>query len=213
MKDEVTNWNYYYKREKSIFSILAQAIQRKYIISGFDRINQHGCFRVVELGGANSCLFETIYKIFMCREYKVIDISDIGLAKFKSLYKKNRDCTIRTEMRDLLKPSEIDEEFDLACSLGLIEHFDSEGTEKIIESHFRYTKSGGYVLITFPTPTLQYRCVRRAMELMHVWQFWDERPLLNVEVEPLFEQYGTVIYKKLMRGMPLTQMLYIIKKR
>lgn len=212
MRKDKTNWNNYYEHNKSIFSVFAQSIQRKYVISNLLRYcNQEG-LRVVELGGANSCLFEPLYESLKCIEYKVVDNSISGLDKFKTKY-NGTECKIVIENQNLLDNLSIDDNYDLSCSLGLIEHFDSVGTKDIIQSHFKYVRSGGYVLISFPTPTFQYRFIRFIMEKLGVWQFWDERPLHTAEVEPIFEEYGTIRYKILMRKMPLTQMLYIIQKK
>jgi len=51
-----------------------------------------------------------------------------------------------------------------------------------VQAHLDAAKLGGYILITFPTPTLLYRIIRKAAEILGVWKFHDERPLKAAEV-------------------------------
>lgn len=210
IRDDKTNWNKYYQK-KSVFSSFAQSIQRKYILAIIERhIDKKNIKRVVELGGADSCLFDTIKREFELQAFAIADNSYVGLQNFKEAH---RDEKMQIELHncDLLNGINIGQ-YDISYSLGLIEHFDVKNTARVIKSHFDCVKENGYVLITFPTPTKQYKIVRKFMEIIRVWQFWDERPLRCEEVEAEICKYGSVVKKQLMRRMPLTQMLYLIKK-
>ena len=208
--EEQTNWNQYYQK-KSVFSVLAQSIQRKYIVSMIGcHVDKSSVKTVVELGGADSCLYDKIKKEFDLKAFAVADNSEVGLENFRKSHVEE-DIRIELHNCDLLKGIDIGE-YDISYSLGLIEHFDVHNTAMVIKSHFDCVKEDGWVLITFPTPTKQYKFVRKFMEIIKVWQFWDERPLECEEVENEINKYGHVVQKQLMRKMPLTQMLYLIKK-
>lgn len=215
MKKTSTDWNNYYNK-RSRFSLLAQKVQRKYILNSIKaNINTDKIHSVTELGGADSCFFEYVMKLFgRIAVFQVVDCSEVGLHKFKQKYGTEfHGVKINAIKADVLDKAEIvEEKSDFVYSFGLIEHFDVAGTMKVIQKHFECASDGGYVLITFPTPTLQYRAVRKLMEVMGVWQFWDERPLRYDEFETAVVGVGKIVEKKLMRKMPLTQMMYLMQK-
>ncbi len=211
MKDK-TNWNHYYKK-KSIVSTYAQGIQRKYILAMLKKnVKMKKIKNIVELGGADSCFYETAKKIFPLKSFCIIDNSIVGLENFKKLH-QGEGVEIKLSNCDLLNDKVEIEKADLCYSLGLIEHFNKKNTAKVIGAHFDCVQPNGYTMISFPTPTFKYRTVRRIMEILGVWQFWDERPLLCGEVEKVIKNYGVIVDKCLMKRMPLTQMLYLIKKK
>ena len=211
MKDK-TNWNNYYKK-KSIVSTYAQSIQRKYILMMLKKnVELKKIKSAVELGGADSCFYETAKRIFPLKSFCIVDNSVVGLKNFKKLH-QNEGIEIKLSDCDLLNGKVEIEKADFCYSLGLIEHFDKKNTAKVIRAHFDCVQTNGYIMISFPTPTFKYRLVRKTMEILRVWQFWDERPLLCNEVEKVIENYGIIIDKCLMKKMPLTQMLYLMKKK
>lgn len=101
------------------------------------------------------------------------------------------------------------EKADIVFSTGLIEHFDPAGTQIVIKNHFHLAKPNGIVLLTFPTPTTKYRFTRKAMEIVHMWKFYDERPLDVNEVINAAAPFGVLQKSFLMRKMPLTQQMLI----
>lgn len=213
-KETVTNWNEYYSKKKSRISNVAQDRQWNYIKNKLEEVVGNKIETVVECGGGNSCIFERLVEEFGVKKYTIIDNSKKGCDRFLENYSRGgvqKYYEVYAKCKDLLADEET-EDSDLVLSLGVIEHFDKKGTEKVIKKHFDYTKSG-YVLITFPTPTRQYRFIRRCMEILGLWQFWDERPLTCEEVEKVLNAYGKIEACVLMKRMPLTQMLYIVKKR
>jgi cyclopropane fatty-acyl-phospholipid synthase-like methyltransferase len=102
---------------------------------------------------------------------------------------------------------------DVVFSVGLIEHFNKEGTRKAVEAHFELVKDGGTVILFFPTPTLLYGFTRFLAELFRLWIFHDERPLRNEEVESYIEKYGTVIHRETIWPIFLTQSVLVVRKK
>ncbi len=216
MKKSRTDWNQYYKK-RSRFSVWAQGIQRKYILSSLvANINTDVIHSAAELGGADSCFFEYIMEIFgRLSVFRVVDFSEVGLHNFREKYGTDyHGVRMNAIKADLLAENTgtVGERSDFVYSLGLVEHFDAAGTSEVIRKHFEFVNEKGYVLITFPTPTLKYRIVRKFMEVTGTWQFWDERPLRCKEFEAAIGGLGGIIEKRLMKKMPLTQMMYLIQK-
>ena len=104
------------------------------------------------------------------------------------------------------------ENFDLVFSIGLIEHFDKSGTAKAIASHFQLCKPKGMVLITFPTPTLLYKLIRRMAEFARIWRFYDERPLNFEEVITECSKFGIKKHNSILWAIGLTQGYVVFEK-
>lgn len=102
--------------------------------------------------------------------------------------------------------------YDFVYSVGLVEHFRGENIKKLIAAHFNACKDGGIVLISVPTPTVQYRIIRKIMETLRAWDFPDEKPLRYEEIAPTMEKYGEILACKVNRKLPLTQLLLVARK-
>jgi hypothetical protein len=173
-------------------------------------LSERSSLRFAEWGGGNSCFFDAIFSEFTPEAYTVFDNNPLGLESFITKY-QNTEYNINALNADVLN-CDIEKTFDVVFSVGLIEHFDKINTRKAIETHFQATDKGGLVVIGFPTPTQNYLFTRRLMEALGLWKFYDERPLHPTEVEPVFEEHGIILAKKMLSKMPLTQMLYAIRK-
>lgn len=206
-----TDWDSYYKKRSLVSSSTQKITQKqicKYIKKYMDLPIE---LKILELGGANSCFFDYIVHVFAPKKYAIIDNSQYGLDKFKENCKQN-SCDILLINEDILKIDKTTEKFDFTYSIGLIEHFDVENTKKVMEAHFKYTENNGIVLVSFPTPTLQYRFIRKIMEILGVWKFYDERPLKKEEILPILAANGDILEVVLIRRLPLTQMMCVIRK-
>src|SRR5450759_5362735 len=115
---------------------------------------------VAELGGANSCFLDALKQTLDIREYHIVDTNQYGLQLLRD--RCSDDGSIVLHARDAmhlppLPPS------DLVFSVGLIEHFECEGTCQVVQAHFEPLRPGGIAIITYPTPTWLYRVTRRAL--------------------------------------------------
>jgi SAM-dependent methyltransferase len=154
---------------------------------------------IVELGGANSCFYDAIARAMTPSEYVIVDNNTIGLERFK----RGRDVAgfaraesnvrlVEADLNTSEPPGGLAESADICFSVGLIEHFDRRGTERVVRQHFSVTKPGGLVVITFPTPTSVYRASRFVSESLGLWIFHDERPLEFAEVISTVSAHGRV---------------------
>ena len=158
--------------------------------------------RVAELGGGNSFIAEDIITMFGVREYHVVDSNPRSLQLLSE--RLGKFSCVTSKLGDV---TELEGEcnFDIVFSIGLIEHFSREKSKLAIRSHFRMCKPGGIVIITFPTPTVIYRTIRRVAELFGVWKFFDERPLRFREVLAGAGDNGQLIHKSILWSIGLTQ--------
>lgn len=123
------------------------------------------------------------------------------------------EASVRLINADLLQPVGLPDAGDITYSVGLVEHFDVVGTDEVIARHFEITRSGGLVLITFPTPTWLYRSVRRVIEWLGLWGFPDERPLGFDEVRAAMVKHGDVVFETINWPLMLTQGVIVARKR
>lgn len=195
-----TDWNNYYKERKKNNSKIILAITRNTrkitdnIIINMLKKTKLNINSIIELGGADSCFYETLRKEFNNCDYTVIDNSKVGIDIFNEKYKDDKTKAI---YQDILLENIIDLKSDLVFSAGLIEHFNIDDTSKMIQKHFHFCNDNGLVLITFPTHTILYRILRKISEIIGIWKFPDERPLKKQEVLSECKKYGNVLEVKL----------------
>ena len=101
---------------------------------------------------------------------------------------------------------------DLVFSVGLIEHFDREGTRQAVAAHFDLLKPGGIAVIGFPTPTPLYRLAWMAAELAGAWILHDERPLRLDEVAAAAGPHARLLSHRILWPIVFTQCLAVWRK-
>lgn len=201
-----TDWTEYYSKSKSVFSTLTQKITLKELSKYINRYAGSE-LNIMELGGGNSCFAEKLMKKVDISSYSIIDNYAVAIEKFREMKLPGN-----AYMADLTKGNiadDIGQKFDVVYSVGLIEHFRGEMIEKIIDAHFQLCKRGGLVIICVPTPTLQYRIVRKGMELLGKWGFPDEKPLKDDDLDIIMKSYGNILEEKINYKLPLTQLMYV----
>lgn len=209
-KTKKTNWDVYYGKTYKITSFTRKTTERL-LLKLFRTYGENiETKKIVELGGANSCFYDAIKSKISPRWFHVIDNNQKGLDLFAVRVKN--DSTVSFENLDVLNisPQPL---YDIAFSIGLIEHFDPEGTAKAIKAHFDSVKNEGIVIISFPTPTFLYLIARKMAEWMGIWFFHDERPLGFIEVIGETNKYGDLLFKKINWLVILTQGFVVVKKR
>ena len=204
-----TDWDSYYQNPFPI-STISRAISVKKIkkiinIFGANQINN-----IAEIGGGNSFFVNHFLDSQEVKKYMVIDNCESAINLFNSRF--SQDSRVSARLYNALKIT-TSENFDLVFSIGLIEHFDKSGTAKAIASHFQLCKPKGIVLITFPTPTLLYKLIRRMAEFAGIWRFYDERPLNFEEVITECSKFGIRKHNSILWAIGLTQGYVVFEKK
>jgi cyclopropane fatty-acyl-phospholipid synthase-like methyltransferase len=210
MKPDITptDWDGYYARRLAT-STLTRRISERLIVAMMQRhVPDGSATSVLELGGGDSCFYLAVRALFPSCRYAVIDKSREGIAKFLARHGRDNVAAIQA---DILR-ADGDASYDVVYSVGLIEHFDREGTRAVTKAHFDHARPGGIVLITFPTDRFLYGPIRWAAERLKVWAFPDERPLPYSEVEAIVRDYGEILERKTNWYIGLTQEIVIARK-
>ena len=205
---KATNWDEYYKKPIGAANV-SRAITRRKLVNGLRPFLQ-GPVSICEMGGANSCILDAMCKAFDIDHYYICDTNQFGLSLLPETYETTK---ITTSQSDILDADTVrDNKFDLVLSIGLIEHFNPADTMQAIHAHIAACKPGVYILLTFPTPTLPYRFIRRCAELMGVWAFHDERPLAPEEVLDALEHKVEIVHQSMNWLIGLTQYYVVARK-
>ncbi|MBK9170251.1 MAG: GtrA family protein [Bryobacterales bacterium] len=165
---------------------------------------------VYEFGGGNSCFLEPIAAGIRPASYHVVDTNPLGL---DLLRRRTADATLPVVLHqdDVLR-LDAPKAADVVFSVGLIEHFEPSGTARCVSAHFDTVKPGGWVLVSFPTPTWLYRFIRGALELAGLWKFQDERPLDRDEVMRAAGSHAELVWEKTLWPLGLTQHMMLFRK-
>ncbi len=205
---EATDWNLYY-RKSPVTAHLTRPILFGRVLALMQRYSLPNP-TLAELGGAGSRVLDQVLHTLEPREYHVIDNNQYGLDQLQN--RIHDDPRVKFWNRSVLK-LDLPLQLDTVFSLGLIEHFDEEGTREAVQAHLRLLKPGGIAIISFPTPTLLYRATRGVAEVTGQWIFHDERPLWPVEVKAAINGDADWVEDKLVWPIMLTQTLSVIRKR
>lgn len=209
----VTDWDGYYASVPAT----ARLTRRHTTAALVEAIRRHASpatgasgLSVVEIGGANSCFLDGILSQVSCSRYDVVDTNRYGLDLLRK--RLGASDTVHLYQQSVLEMS-LPTQADVVFSAGLVEHFDPAETRRAVLAHFDALRSGGTLILTFPTPTWLYRASRRLIEAMGLWKFHDERPLGLAEVTEAIREGGEVVYQKVLWPLILTQQLVVARKR
>jgi SAM-dependent methyltransferase len=203
-----TDWDAYYRRPGRLTgitrAITAHRLERCLRLYR----GELGTARVCELGGANSCFYAGIRARLRPARYLILDDNRTGLDLFARNHPNAEEVElIQGDVREL--PAGVAGAGDICFSVGLIEHFDADGTRDAVRAHFRAVRPGGLVILFFPTPTPLYRAIRRLAETAGIWAFPDERPLPVAEVVAEVERHGTLVASEINWWIGLTQAIVV----
>lgn len=204
---KATDWTRYYKQSPGL-SRLTRPITTRYLIQALHRYSVPRPV-LAELGGAGSCVMRSVFREIAPSAYHVVDSNEYGL---ELLRQQAEEYPLVLHHRDV-RTLNLETSFDVVFSIGLIEHFDSEGTRQAVLSHLRLLKSGGVAIISFPTPTVLYRATRRLAELFGAWKFPDERPLRTTELQAAVGNAAELLNERLIWPIVLTQAIVVFRKK
>jgi putative flippase GtrA len=206
---EATDWDRYY-RSVPFTANLTRRYTQSVLISLLRKFSGKGSAALVEIGGANSCFLDGILNEIRPAAYHVIDRNEYGLSLLRTRLNGRPDVFLH--QADVLRFADPGWRGRIVFSVGLIEHFDRAGTRRAIRAHFDLLDSGGYVIVTFPTPTWLYVGARSITEALGMWHFPDERPLKPGEVQEAVRDLGEVVFEKTLWPLVFTQHLMVVRK-
>ncbi len=204
-----TDWTAYYAAAPWT-TRLTRRYTTSQLIQALDRagLQSQQAPALLELGGGRSCFAAPLLKRFAPRIYHVVDQNPLGI----ELLRRISDPRVVPHQGDA-RVVRLAEPADAVFSVGLIEHFDPQETAGMVETHFSSVRPGGWVVLSFPSPTWLYRATRRLLEWCGLWNFPDERPLERDEVLAAAEPLGELVWERTLWPLPLTQHMMLFRAR
>lgn len=208
-RNDSTDWTEYYGKVPWTARLTRKYTARS-ILNALRRATIGGSPDIFEFGGGNSCFLDPIVRQFHPASYHVMDTNTRGL---ELLRKREADHPGLVLHQQNVLELHAKKPADVVFSVGLVEHFDPAGTARCVKAHFDNVRPGGWVLITFPTPTWLYRATRGLLETFALWKFHDERPLTANEVGQTASEFGELVWEKTLWPLFLTQHLMLYKRK
>lgn len=202
MISRTTDWDAYYRKPASTAAVTRRISAAKILRTLAPHLAERSV-RICELGGGNSCFIDSFLRLANVIKYDVVDLNAHGVRLLQDRFPS--DPRVSARVGDALEIEPGLGQYDIVYSVGLIEHFDPQGTAKCIDAHFCLCRPGGAVLVTFPTPTPPYNAIRKFAEILGIWRFPDERPLAFDEVVGVCSRHGTVTHCSINWAIGLTQ--------
>jgi len=148
--------------------------------------------KILEIGcgtGVNSILMASLGA-----RVSVIDYSEEALEVVK---KMSEGLDIELVHMDMFK-SDIENEFDIVHSEGVVEHYLVPQRQEILDIHTRAAKRKGKVLIIVPNAKcIPYRIGKRIAEITGTWIYGNEYPYTERELIYRMEKSGLAYEKSL----------------
>jgi hypothetical protein len=208
-----TDWDKYYDQPFAA-SKLTRRYTGHWLKTAIDtHVADKTNIEIIEFGGGNSCFFRTLVDSLRVSRYEVADLNAKSLHLFEQQAREVPSVKTAAHRVNLLNETPVLPLADVVYSVGLIEHFDPEGTREVARRHFSCVKEGGIVIITAPTPTWLYRITRGAAEQIGVWKFPDERPLSPGEILAAGEGLGSPLGSSTLWPLVLTQQAVVWRAR
>lgn len=207
-----TDWDAYYTTVPATAELTRKYTNRVLVetIRRYAKPAENAGLSIVEIGGANSCFMDSILAAVGPSSYDVVDTNQYGLTLLAR--RMGNSSIVRLHRQSVLDLS-LDSKADVVFSVGLVEHFNRDETQKAVLAHFDALRAGGLAILTFPTPTFLYRITRKLIEILGMWRFPDERPLDPAEVIEAVRQRGEVLYQRTLWPLMLTQHLIVARHR
>ena len=204
-----TDWDSYYHSPYRLSGITRYFTNR--ILARSIRRNLSSPSSIVELGGGGSAFHIWLQHQFNPDRYVIVDNNQAGLDKLRSAAELDKSLVLINH--DIVQPVPVGSPVgEVVFSVGLIEHFPANLTERAIAVHFDWATPNGLIIITYPTPTWLYRLSRQISERMGWWIFHDEAPLKLDRVSQLLQSYGQILEHRINWFTPFTQAIVVVRR-
>ena len=210
MPDTATDWTRYYERP-FVTAHLTRRITGRILAKMLAKAGFPAGGSIIELGGGNSAFCAPLMRRLPASHYVAVDSNPRGAELFRSKHPGPETEALCADIFALdassVPPA------DLVFSIGVVEHFSEDAAKTAVRRHFELAKPGGLVLVTFPSPTVSYRLIRRAAEALGLWRFPDERPIRLEDAAAHCAAHGEVLAKRLNRAILLTQGIVLVRRQ
>jgi cyclopropane fatty-acyl-phospholipid synthase-like methyltransferase len=184
-----TSWDDYPGRSVTVISKVAFF---SFVIAAYERLlgsmATDAPINLLELGCGSGYISNWLCKRLKVKCATLVDFNP------RMLDVARRSCaklTCEVEfLQEDLRSLELNTQYRLVHSQGVIEHFDDSQRAKLLRTHYQATCPGGYCIVFAPTPTLAYLTWRRCGETFGHWPYTDEVPMKPGQLRHELEEVG-----------------------
>ena len=171
-----SNWDIHYNNRIRIFTTFI-GLKGNFVlnknIKNFIFKNSNGFNKILEIGAGSGRLSALVSKYF--NQCDLIDKSSSALKLAAIISKKSRPIII-----DIFDYSE-NEKYDVVVSVGLVEHFEKNKMQKLIEKHLKLAKQNGCVIIVVPAYSADREMLVKTPSMNKKYGFQDAKAEFKVE--------------------------------
>lgn len=161
---------------------------RKIILDKFGSFNN---LKTIELGSGRGEM--SLLMALEGTDVTLVDESEFALKEAEKLYKEF-DCKPRLIKKNVFNLK--NEDYDIALSFGLVEHFKGEIRFDIINKHYNLIKKGGIIIISVPNANcFPYRIYKFVTTLTGFWKYGLEIPYSEKELDDIGKRLYIGDYK------------------
>ena len=148
------------------------ALVREALVATFGQLEG---IRTVELGSGRGDLSALLAAEGAA--VTLVDYSDRALAQARARFDRMGLAAEFVNADVLVNPGGLAERFDVACSLGVIEHFKGRQRARAVKAHRQVLRDGGMAVISVPHALgVPYRLWKLYLELRGWWPYGVEIP-------------------------------------
>lgn len=181
-----TDWNSFWIKSQNNIYIRAtwqviRKLRNKTIRKLFSGITQVDNVNILELGSADGNMALFLLKYFNAKYATIVDNCSYIARKIS-----RKPEGVKFVFKNIFE-LDINNEYDVVCSDGLIEHFVDNLREKLLYIHINASKTGGYILIFCPIDNNLYRIQMYFAKLFRL-MVWKQVPINKNDLIEYFKK-------------------------
>ena len=151
--------------------------------------------KILELGSGSGESSLLLANTLTAKKIVLVDSNKMALSIAKNNLPDIPVEFINKSIFDL--ESEIDEQFDIVHSEGLLEHFRGNQRLEVLRLHSKYCKPNGFVLVFAVYDSLRYRAGRAILNMLDKWDYYDEIPFTESELSCLLNKANLCVVREI----------------
>jgi len=182
-----TVWDKYWQETKFDDELTINNLKNSYFWQGLKkRIGSLKNLRIIELGSGRGEM--SLLMALEGADATLVDESKYALEEARKLYKKF-NCRINLIQKNIFDVKK--ENFDIALSFGLAEHFEDEKRTEIFKKHYDLIKKNGIMIVSIPNARcFPYQIYKFLAQLFRMWKYGTEISYSKKELDEIAKNIG-----------------------
>lgn len=177
-----TVWDKYWQETKFDDELIVKNLKNSYFWQELKKkIESFRDLKIIELGSGRGEM--SLLMALEGANITLVDESKYALEEAKKLYKKF-NCKVNLLQQDIFGIKK--DNFDIALSFGLAEHFNGEKRFEVFKRHYDLIKKDGMIIVSIPNAKcFLYQIYKFLAQLFRVWKYGIEIPYSKKELDEI----------------------------